>query len=192
MLLWSSRELKLRQQRLAGQLMDISGLLILAMPGIVLATGFFLVLNNTVGLPTSPYGMVVATNALMAIPYALKVVENPMLDIAQRYNLLCQSLDIRGWHRLRLIELRALQQPIAQAMAFACVLSVGDFGIIALFGNEQFCTLPFYLYQQIGAYRSADGAVTSLLLMLLCFALFTVMETLTLWQKRADRHAVVE
>ncbi|NLS43703.1 thiamine/thiamine pyrophosphate ABC transporter permease ThiP [BEV proteobacterium] len=192
MLLWSSRELKLRQQRLAGQLMDISGLLILAMPGIVLATGFFLVLNNTVGIPTSPYGLVVATNALMATPYALKVLENPMLDIAQRYNLLCQSLDIRGWHRLRLIELRALQQPIAQAMAFACVLSVGDFGIIALFGNEQFRTLPFYLYQQIGAYRSADGAVTALLLMLLCFALFTVMETLILWQKRAGRHAVVK
>ncbi len=192
MLLWSSRELKLRQQRLAGQLMDISGLLILAMPGIVLATGFFLVFNNTVGLPTSPYGLVVITNALMAIPYALKVLENPMLDIAQRYNPLCQSLDIRGWHRLRLIELRALQQPIAQAMAFASVLSVGDFGIIALFGNEQFRTLPFYLYQQIGAYRSADGAVTALLLMLLCFALFTVMETLTLWQKRAGRHAVVE
>ncbi|MGL9734684.1 MAG: ABC transporter permease subunit, partial [Symbiopectobacterium sp.] len=178
MLLWSSRELKLRQQRLAGQLMDISGLLILAMPGIVLATGFFLVLNNTVGLPTSPYWLVVATNALMAIPYALKVLENPMLDIAQRYNLLCQSLDIRGWHRLRLIELLALQKPIAQAMAFACVLSVGDFSIIALFGNEQFRTLPFYLYQQIGAYRSADGAVTALLLMLLCFALFTMMEAL--------------
>ncbi|MGK2946897.1 MAG: thiamine/thiamine pyrophosphate ABC transporter permease ThiP, partial [Candidatus Malihini olakiniferum] len=163
-----------------------------AMPSIVLATGFFLFLNDTAGLPASPYGLVVTTNALIAIPYALKILENPMLDMAQSYNLLCQSLDLRGWHRLRLIELCALQQPIAQAMAFACVLSVGDFGIIALFGNEQFRTLPFYLYQQIGAYHSADGAVTALLLMLLCFALFTVMEKLTLWQKRAGRYAIVE
>lgn len=192
MLLWSSRELKLRQQRLYGQLMDLSGMVILAMPGIVLATGFFLFLNNTIGLPASPYALVVTTNALMAIPYALKVLENPMNDVAQRYNPLCQSLAIRGWHRLRLIELRALAQPIAQAMAFACVLSMGDFGIIALFGNEQFRTLPFYLYQQIGAYRSADGAVTALLLMLLCFALFTLMEKLTLVQKLASRHAAAE
>jgi thiamine transport system permease protein len=36
----------------------------------------------------------------------------------------------------------------------------------------------FYLYQQTGAYRSADGAVTALLLLLLCFMLFTVMEKL--------------
>ncbi|MBA0203128.1 thiamine/thiamine pyrophosphate ABC transporter permease ThiP [Pectobacterium aroidearum] len=182
MLLWSSRELKLRQKPLYGQLMNLSGMLILAMPGIVLATGFFLLLNNSIGLPQSPYALVVFTNALMAIPYAIKVLENPMLDVAERYNRLCTSLDIRGWQRLKLIELAALKQPLAQALAFACVLSLGDFGVIALFGNEQFRTLPFYLYQQIGSYRSADGAVTALLLMLLCFMLFTLIE------KLAGRH----
>ncbi|WP_023640780.1 thiamine/thiamine pyrophosphate ABC transporter permease ThiP [Dickeya zeae] len=178
MLLWSSRELKLRQQRLAAQWLDLSGMLILAMPGIVLASGFFLLFNRTIELPSSPYGLVVLTNALLAIPYAMKVLENPMTDAAARYSLLCQSLDIRGWNRLRVVELKALRAPIAQALAFACVLSVGDFGIIALFGNEQFRTLPFYLYQQIGAYRSADGAVTALLLLVLCFTLFTLIEKL--------------
>lgn len=41
MLLWSSRELRARQKMLAGQVLEMSGMLILAMPGIVLATGFF-------------------------------------------------------------------------------------------------------------------------------------------------------
>ena len=50
--------------------------------------------------------------------------------------------------------------------------------MVALFGNEDFRTLPFYLYQQIGAYRSQDGAVTALLLLLLCFLLFSVIEKL--------------
>ena len=44
MLLWSSRELRARQKMLAGQVLEMSGMLILAMPGIVLATGFFLLL----------------------------------------------------------------------------------------------------------------------------------------------------
>ncbi|MGQ7076207.1 thiamine/thiamine pyrophosphate ABC transporter permease ThiP, partial [Escherichia sp. SP-MK2] len=48
----------------------------------------------------------------------------------------------------------------------------------ALFGNDDFRTLPFYLYQQIGSYRSQDGAVTALILLLLCFLLFTVIEKL--------------
>lgn len=178
MLLWSSRELDLRQRRWLSQGMTLSGMLILAMPGIVLATGFFLLLNDTTGLPQSAYGLVTLTNALMAIPYALKVLENPMRDLAERYNPLCLSLHIRAVNRLRWIELRALKRPLAQALAFACVLSVGDFGVVALFGNEQFRTLPFYLYQQLGAYRSHDGAVTALLLLLLCFILFTALERL--------------
>jgi len=178
MLLWSSRELRLRQRPLGGQTLVMSGMLILAMPGIVLATGFFLLLNQTIGLPESAEGIVIATNALMAVPYAMKVLENPLRDIAGRYSLLCLSLDIRGWNRLRLIELRALKRPLAQALAFACVLSIGDFGVVALFGNENFRTLPFYLYQQIGSYRSSDGAVTALLLLLLCFLLFTLIEKL--------------
>jgi thiamine transport system permease protein len=178
MLLWSSRELKLRQQMAAGQALEVSGMVILAMPGIVLATGFFLLLNDTFGLPQSPYGLVILTNALMAVPYALKVLDNPMRDLAERYTPLCLSLDIHGWHRLRLIELRALKRPLAQALAFASVLSIGDFGVVALFGNEHFRTLPFYLYQQIGSYRSNDGAVTALLLLLLCFLLFTLIERL--------------
>ena len=70
-----------------------------------------------------------------------------MNDIAARYNLLCASLNLRGINRLRWIELRALKKPLSQALAFACVISIGDFGIVALFGNETFRTLPFYLYQ---------------------------------------------
>lgn len=178
MLLWSSRELRARQHTLAGQALEMSGMLILAMPGIVLATGFFLLLNDSIGLPTSADGIVIFTNALMAIPYALKVLENPMRDVTARYGLLCQSLGMTGFRRLRIVELRALRVPLAQAMAFACVLSIGDFGVVALFGNDDFRTLPFYLYQQIGSYRTQDGAVTALILLVLCFLLFTLIEKL--------------
>ncbi|MGL6297444.1 MAG: thiamine/thiamine pyrophosphate ABC transporter permease ThiP, partial [Plesiomonas sp.] len=47
-----------------------------------------------------------------------------------------------------------------------------------LLGSDDLRTLPLYLYQQIGAYRSDDAAVTALLLMLLCFGLFTFFERL--------------
>lgn len=178
MLLWSSRELRLRERQLAGQALELSGMLILAMPGIVLATGFFLLLNNTIGVPQSADVIVIFTNALMAVPYAMKVLEHPMRDIADRYSQLALSLNMQGTDRLRWVEWRALKRPLGQALAFACVLSIGDFGVVALFGNSDFRTLPFYLYQQIGSYRSDDGAVTALLLLLLCFLLFSMIEKL--------------
>ncbi len=97
-----------------------------------------------------------------------------MQDVADRYRQLCLALDLRGLNRLRLVEWRALRQPAGRALAFASILSLGDFGVIALFGSEDFRTLPLYLYQQIGAYRSQDGAVTALLLLL-----FSLFETLS-------------
>lgn len=178
MLLWSSRELRLRRQIRYGEWLELSGMTILAMPAIVLATGFFLLLINTIGLPSSPMLLIIIINALMAIPYCLKVLSEPMLDLAERYNPLSQSLGIVGWNRLRWVELAALKRPLAQALAFACVLSLGDFSIIALFGSQDFMTLPFYLYQQLGSYRSDNGAVAALLLLLVCFILFTLIERL--------------
>ena len=45
--------------------------------------------------------------------------------------------------------------------------------------NDDFRTLPYYLYQQIGAYRTNDGAVTAMVLLLLCFGLFSLLERIS-------------
>ena len=176
LLLWSSRELRLRGRRLAANLLETSGMLNLAMPGIVLATGIFLLLRRTTGLPAHADAIIIICNSLMAMPYTLKILAAPMQDIASNYNRLCAGLGVRGFTRLRHIELRALKRPLAQAYAFACILSLGDLGIIALFGNSDFATLPYRLYQQLGAYRTDAGDVTALVLLLTSLALYTLIE----------------
>lgn len=178
MLLWSSRQLHFQGSPQWAKRLELSAMTILAMPAIVLATGLFLLLINTTGIPSSPVILLILINAMMALPYTLKVMTNPMYDLTERYGRLNQSLGIAGWNRLKLIELPALRRPLSQALAFACVLSLGDFGVIALFGNENFLTLPYYLYSQLGAYRSDSAAVTALVLLLLCFTLFTLIERL--------------
>ncbi|MGP1930215.1 MAG: thiamine/thiamine pyrophosphate ABC transporter permease ThiP [Arsenophonus sp. ET-YP4-MAG3] len=180
MLLWSSRELRIHGLIMLHRTIELSGLLIFSIPGIVLVTGFFLLFNNnTVFLNDSPYSLIILINALMAIPYALKILEHPMHDLAERYNLLCLSLEIKGINQLNLIDLKVLKSTIGQAFAFASILSISDFSIIILFGNENFCTLSYYLYQQLNSYNNNDAAVTALLMLLLCFSLFTLLEYLS-------------
>ncbi len=180
MLIWSGRELQFRQSILLHRTLELSTLLILSMPGIVLATGLFLLLNNTIDLiDYSPYSLIILMNALIAIPYAFKILEYPMYDLFERYNLLCLSLQIKGINQLTLIELKVLKSEIGQAFAFACILSIGDFSIISLFGNENFRTLSYYLYQQLNSYNNNNAAVTALLLLLLCFGLFSLFEYLS-------------
>lgn len=183
MLLWTAREYRLRQSIRCAMVYEGSAMVILAVPSIVLATGGFLLLNQTLGIPASPAYLVVIVNALLAMPYATKLLDGPLRDMANQYNKLCLSLNLTGWRRFRRVELLALRQPLVHALAFACLLSIGDFGVIALFGSQDFQTLPFYLYQQIGAYRSHQASVTALVLLILFFLLFVVIE------KLAARHA---
>lgn len=174
--LWSSRELRAWQKMLVGRALEMSGMLAPVMLGIVLTIGSFLLSNDIIDSPRSTDGTVIFTSALMATPYVLKVPEDSMCDIVTRYSILCWSLGVEGWLCLEVVELRTLKCSLAQALVSACVLSVSDFGTVALFSNDGFRILPFYLYQQIDFYRSQDGMVTALVLLLLCSLLFTVVE----------------
>lgn len=176
MIAWSSSRMRLDGWLRSARYLELSGMLILAMPGLVLATGLFLLLQPYPALRAHPFAIVVLCNAMMALPYVLKTLSVPVLDCAAQYDRLCASLGMHGWRRCYWVEWRALRRPLSLAFSFACVLSLGDFGVIALFGSEDFRTLPLYLYQQIGAYRSQDGGVTALLLLLLCFGLFSLFE----------------
>ena len=73
--------------------MELSGLVILAMPELYWLR-VFLLLNSTTGttdLGTIPYGLVILTNALMAIPYAPKVLDNRCVT---RLNAITRSVSL--------------------------------------------------------------------------------------------------
>jgi thiamine transport system permease protein len=63
-------------------------------------------------------------------------------------------------------------------MALVAALSLGDLGAIALFGTPETATLPLLIYQQLAAYRLDAAAATSLLLVVLTFGCFVLIERL--------------
>ncbi len=59
-----------------------------------------------------------------------------------------------------MVDWPSLRRPLASALAFASVISMGDLGAIALFGNQDLTNLTLLLYGQLGAYR-LDGAAST-------------------------------
>jgi thiamine transport system permease protein len=53
----------------------------------------------------------------------------------------------------------------------AMALSFGDFGVVALFGGGELRTLPYLLYERLGAYRLEEASAIGLLLVAIAFAL---------------------
>jgi thiamine transport system permease protein len=107
----------------------------------------------------------------MAMPFAIRALRPAYDASSERHERLCALLGISGWSRLKLIDWPPLRRPLATAFAFAMALSLGDLGVIALFGSESVQTLPYLLLSRMGSYRTEDAAGLALILGVVCLAL---------------------
>jgi thiamine transport system permease protein len=152
--------------------------LVLVVPPIVIGAGWFVLLRQTEMLFSAAAVMVVTVNAVMAMPFATRAIR-PAYDAAgERNDRLCAQLGISGWNRAKLIDWPILRRPIATGFAFAMALSLGDLGVIALFGSDSVQTLPYLLLARLGSYRTDDAAGLALMLGLLCLVLVMVADRL--------------
>ncbi len=176
-LLLTSRALRARRYRPrhAAALETIASL-VLVVPPLVIGTGLFALLNPAVDVLSIGIVLVIMVNAIMGLPYAMRTLGPPAMLAAEQNDRLCASLGIAGWNRLRLVEWPLLRRPAGTALALTAALAVGDLGIIALFGTQDTATLPLLLYHRMAAYQLDAAAVTALVLAVLCFALFAVIE----------------
>ncbi len=156
-----------------------SATLYLAVPSLVLGLGFFLAARQLPGqLSQWAWAALLVANVLMALPFALALLLPPAQKAALRYDRLADSLDLRGWQRWRVVEWPLLRRSLGQVAALSFCLSLGDLGVIALFGTADLVTLPWLLYQKIGSYRTADAAGLALILLALTLIVFNTIPRL--------------
>lgn len=148
-----------------------SSALVLLVPPVVLGAGWFLLLRPFGDITTFAPLLVILINMLMALPFVYRVLEPAMATHSARTARLAASLGLGGWHRLRLIDWPGLRKPVLMALSFACALSLGDLGAVALFGSQDMVTLPWLLYSRMASYRSTDAAGLALFLGLVCLVL---------------------
>jgi len=173
LLLSTSTHLSARMQsQRSARVVELTGMTILIVPPVVLGTGLFILLRPFADVFSLALLLVILVNALMGLPFVLRLLSTPMLDCARNHDRLCASLGVHSWHRLSVVEWPALRKPVGLALALASTLSAGDFTVIALFGSERMQTLPLLLYRRMGSYQMQDAASTALLLLLVCLGLF--------------------
>ena len=111
----------------------------------------------------------------MSLPFALSILYPPMLNIAQRYDKLCFSLNLKGSKRWLYCEWPYIKSSVLYVFALSFCLSLGDLGVIALFGSDEITTLPWYLYSLMGSYQTKDGAGVALILLVLTLSVFILL-----------------
>jgi thiamine transport system permease protein len=159
-----------------GRLVAVTGVLPLATSGMVMGTGLFLMIYPYVSVTSAALPMTCLVNAILALPFALRVIGPEVEALQERYGRLADSLGLRGWARLRLLVLPRLRRPLGFATGLAAALSMGDLGVIALFANDDEATLPLVMYRLMGNYRMEAAAGTGLLLVTISLALFWICD----------------
>jgi thiamine transport system permease protein len=154
----------------------ISGNLYLAIPSLIMGLGFFL-LSQRYEASTFVWSAtaLITANVLMSLPFALSVLTPAMQKTAKRYDKLVFSLGLNYIQRWVYCEFPYLASSLGYIFALSFCFSLGDLGIIALFGSDDFSTLPWYLYQLMGSYKTDDAAGVALILLIITLTAFTVL-----------------
>jgi thiamine transport system permease protein len=150
----------------------VTGYLPLIVPPLVLGTGLFILLRPQLGNTMQGWFLVALINGLMAVPFVLQILRGPLASLDSGSLKQADQLGILGWYRWRWLYWPYLRRPVALALAYGVALSLGDFGVIALFGSPGKPTLPVLLYQQLGSYRLGEAAGTGLWLLGLLILIF--------------------
>lgn len=151
----------------------------LAVPAVVLSLGAFLLVRDMGLLPETAAPLVVLiANALLSLPFALATLAPPLEAIATTRGRLIRALGLGGWSQFRDVEWPLIGRDAGVVVALSFCFSLGDLGVIALFGTEDFTTLPLAMYRALGAYRSNDAAAIAALMLLITIAAFVLLPKL--------------
>ncbi|CVI19312.1 Thiamine transport system permease protein ThiP [Agrobacterium fabacearum CFBP 5771] len=157
--------------RLLSATLGAGSSLVLLVPPVVLGSGWFLLLRPFGDVSFYAPVLVALINMLMALPLAMRVLEPAFTSHFLRTSRLSASLGLQGLTRLRFADLPVLRRPLLMAFSFAMALSLGDLGAVALFGSENFITLPWLVYSNMGSYRTNDAAGYAFILGVVCLLL---------------------
>ncbi len=185
----ASRRSNLTSAALIDHLLSFAAMMFLAVPALVLGLGLFLLARLLTDdlLAVGPVAVLLA-NVLLALPFAMTILMPGARNAAARYDRLAQSIGLSGFTRWRLIEWPVMRAELGLAAALAFCFSFGDLGVIALFGNQDFITLPWLLYQKFGSYRTDEAAAIALVMLVLTLVVFLAVPRLIAGKRHAQDH----
>ena len=161
------------------------GLLGLSASPLMIGTGWFILINPYANPFDFALLVTVLVNAMMALPFALRILVPPMRDAVQQYGRLSAMLGINGWRLWRVVLIPRLRGQIGFAAGLTGALSMGDLGVIALFSDPDRVTLPLQMVRLMGAYRMDAAAGAALVLLALSLGIFWICDKGGRWGAEA-------
>jgi thiamine transport system permease protein len=155
---------------MAHRIGDSISMLALSISPLVLAVGLFVLLRPFVNPFDITLLIVIVLNAVLAVPFVLRLVLPEIEKTKTDFQQLFRSLGMSDWSIWFWVLLPRLLRPLGFAFGLTMALSLGDLGVIVLLGSPETATLPYQIMQLRTGYRLDAAAGASVLLLVMCLA----------------------
>ena len=176
-------KVKFTTQNLSGKnffigFIETSVLIYLAIPAIVLGTGLFVIFRQFVDVMALSWLILIMANVFLSLPFVVGLIEPKMVGLELKYKNLLGVMEIKGVKKFLAIILPGISFELGLALGLALCFSIGDLSVIALFGNNDFQTIPWLIYQTYGRYGLSDANALALILLVITFFFFFISQIL--------------
>lgn len=159
-------------------------LLGLASSPLMIGTGWFILIYPVADPQIFALPVTAAVNAMMALPFAVRILVPGMRQSFADYGRLSSALGLRDAALWRIVLLPRIRPQLGFAAGLAAAMSVGDLGVVTLFADPEVATLPLQMYRLMGSYRTDAASGAALLLLALALGLFWICD---FWGRYAER-----
>jgi thiamine transport system permease protein len=166
-------------------IVELTGILGLAASPLVIGTGLFILIRPVANPTALALPVTALVNAVMALPFALRILVPAARDVVSRHGRLALSLGMTKWVFFVRVLLPRMRAQIGFAAGLTAALSMGDLGAIALFADAKIATLPLQIYRLMGAYQMEAAAGGALLLLVLSMGAFWLLDRGGRWHVEA-------
>ena len=161
----------------------ISSSIIIISP-IIFSLGYFIILGELRYVQFFKYFVIVLINCLFLLPFSILILFNNLKNIFLNFENFQQTfrISIRNYF---IILLPMIKKNIIFVFAFSTVITFGDFTIISFFKDQNFDTLPSYLYKLISVYKFNEASFVAGVILILSMIIFLLIDNLNYQGKSA-------
>jgi len=162
-----------------------SSLIIIVSP-IILSLGYFIILDDLRYIIFFKYLIVILINCIFLIPFALLILFNHLK------NIYLNHIDIQASFRLKLIDYFKILFPLMRknflyVFSFSTVITLGDFTIISFFKDQNFETLPSYLFKLISVYRFNEASFVAGFILIISLIIYFLIDNFNYQGKSVNK-----
>lgn len=155
---------------------EVVGTLSIAVSPIIIGAGLFLMVRNITNPFEITFWVTLTVNSVMGLPFSIRIMRPASNEIISNFRRLSHAHAMSPYAWFYWVYLPRLKGALTYSMGLVAALSMGDLGVIVLFGGADFETLPLVIYQLMSAYRTEQAMASAVILVSISIGIFLIFD----------------